>query len=350
VQPTRIAGYGKYLALAYSEKNYIVVVNVVTGALIKQFTIDEPFTMAGELVLNLGPIMTSKRYESDEEDVPEMFKLSYVAQDETDATLFYMNEVHFILMEDEDDDSYIINVDKAISFAAAQKDVFTTEYYFTGSGSSFVFSESAEAFVPSIYLQGSFDQLVKMPSSRRRLSILSAEETVTDFEPAQTLSCSPYYGVANPFANKFQASSCQHCTEIYKNAMDKEDETGVEQSYDIFVAKTLCDDSQLDIGLQQMGINLIVIGAFIFVAIVLFTFLVFCVKPENPLKMKIEKADGAKVELALSRLPMTPPPVFNPPAPVVKKEATPAAPVNGISKTAENDAPASDKEDKEATG
>jgi len=57
---------------------------------------------------------------------------------------------------------------------------------------------------------------------------LSAEQAVTDVEPIRTEGCPPFSGVANPFVTKFQATKCQHCTQIYKYAKDKEEETGVE--------------------------------------------------------------------------------------------------------------------------
>mmetsp|Transcript_2662 Transcript_2662/g.4150 ORF Transcript_2662/g.4150 Transcript_2662/m.4150 type:complete len:82 (-) Transcript_2662:306-551(-) len=78
---------------------------------------------------------------------------------------------------------------------------------------------------------------------------------------------------------------------------------------------------------------MIVIGSFFLVGIVVFVSLKLCFKPSNPLEQKQNNGESQHQEIVLTKMPMTPPPVFNPPAPVVKK-AEPET-VNGISKTVE---------------
>jgi len=154
--PSKFTGYGQYVAISYAEDNYIVVIDLISQELVKEINPKSRYIASGAKVLNLGPIMSSKLYE--DEDEPVKFKLSYVGTDSEDDTVSYLNEVHFMLSQDygaEAEDHSIFEVNRAITFTA--ENAFPTEYYFTNSGSSLVYSESAEAFVPVIYLQGSFD-------------------------------------------------------------------------------------------------------------------------------------------------------------------------------------------------
>ena len=59
-------------------------------------------------------------------------------------------------------------------------------------------------------------------------------------------TCPPKHGSANPYAYKLQARGCNHCTKIYQEALEKERITGEPQSYDLFVAHTLCDPQELE--------------------------------------------------------------------------------------------------------
>ena len=100
---------------------------------------------------------------------------------------------------------------------------------------------------------------------------LDPVEEVTISTGPKIQECRPQFGVADPFVNKFQASSCTHCKTIYQNALQREYETGIKQEYDLDVAHSLCTNEQLGIFEDVDNLS----GPLI--AIIIFTILIFIV-------------------------------------------------------------------------
>ena len=87
--------------------------------------------------------------------------------------------------------------------------------------------------------------------------------------PARAEMCPSGYGIANSFANKLQGKECEHCKDIYDNAINRQEEGQIEQTYDIHVARSLCSDATLQGSNKYWQLNIMVLVFFLIAVIAL---------------------------------------------------------------------------------